>query len=98
MAVLLHPDDLESVLQELRAGLGSGWHIVRAFQYMSGRQAYLAILRDESANRHELISAHRVAKAAAEAQAITRGDLELLRMVCMRAVVSMGSKITTLED
>lgn len=85
LAVLSGPDELTQALAELRSDLGNGWHLVTAFQFMSGQQAYFSALCADDAASRELLLAHRIARAAAEAQAITRLDLEALRSVCAEA-------------
>lgn len=91
LAVLSGPDEVAQALAELRSGLGGGWHLVTAFQFMSGQQAFFSALCEDEAASSDLLLAHRIAKAAAEAQAITRVDLEMLRAVCAEAKARVAS-------
>jgi hypothetical protein len=50
--------DTTTVLAELKAGLGSNWSLVTAFQFMSGNQAKFAAECCEEPEREQMLAAH----------------------------------------
>lgn len=97
LAVLAGPGELDLALAGLRSGLGGGWHLVTAFQFMSGQQAFFSAQCEDDAAKSALLLAHRIAKAAAEAHAITRLDLEVLRAVCAEAKTKVAHSAADVE-
>lgn len=83
--------DLDGSVVALKAGLGSDWHILRAFQFMSGRQALFAAECAEGVERENLVLAHKVAKSVSEADLLTKHDLAHIRAACVTAAASYRS-------
>ena len=85
LALLDPAGDLEAALLDLKAGLGSNWTTVTAFQFMSGKQALFAAECAGEEDREALINAHRISLAVSNLPGITRLNVAQLRVVVIEA-------------
>lgn len=86
VTALLDPvGDLDSALQDLKAGLGNNWSAVTAFQFLSGKQALFAAESAEEDERGSLIRAHQISLFVSNLAGITRLSVEQLRAIVIEA-------------
>lgn len=79
--------DLE--LSALQAGCGTSWHVVTAFQFMSGRQGQFAAEAASEPERGRLLLAHRIAAAVAAHGTISRMEIVEMRAEAVTAAAAL---------